>query len=296
VSTELGPDDLYRRCDPRDIPYDSTADARDAIELLGQERAVNAARFAIGIQRAGYNLFALSPEGIGKRTIVHQLLEREAMQQPVPPDWCCVFNFEQPHRPRALRLPPGTASRLRADMARAIAELRVAMPAAFDSDEYRSRRHQLVDAFTHRQEVAFKDLQQRAKARRVGVVRTDTGVGVAPLRGDSVIEPEEFARLPEREQAELRAAIEQVGNEVTALFHEFRDWVRQHHEAMEAFDREIAASVARRVIDTLRTPDRELPAVVEYLAQVERDVVDNVKRFVAKDENRVSEQILHALH
>ena len=130
MSTELGPDGLYRRCDPRDIPYDSTADARDAIEILGQERAVNAARFAIGIQREGYNLFALGPEGIGKRTIVHQLLEREAMQQPVPPDWCHVFNFAQPHRPRALRLPPGTASQFRADMARAIAELRVAIPDA----------------------------------------------------------------------------------------------------------------------------------------------------------------------
>jgi len=296
VSTEVVPEDLRRCCDPRNIPFESTADARAPIEILGQDRAVDAARFAIGIKREGYNLFALGPEGIGKQTLLRQLLEREATQQPAPSDWCHVFNFAQPHRPRALRLPPGTASRLRADAARAVTELRVAMPAAFSSDEYRGRRHQLVEAFKRRQESTFEELQKRAKDRRVGVVRTDTGIGIAALRGDAVIDSEEFEKLPESEQTELRAAIEQAGTEVAAWFHQFNDWVRQHHEALEALDREIAASVARRVIDTLRAPYREVAAVLEYLAAVEHDVVDNVERFVAKDDSGVPQAILRALH
>ncbi len=296
VDTELGPDDLSRRCDPRDVPFDSTADARDLTETLGQERAVDAARFAIGIKRDGYNVFALGPKGIGKQTIMRELLGREAIQQTVPSDWCHVFNFTDPHRPRALRLPPGTASRLRSDMARAVAELRVAMPAAFDSDEYRSRKHQLVEAFKHRQESAFEELQRRSHDRRVGIVRTDTGVVIAPLRAETVLGADEFGRLPEREQNELRAAMEQVGNDVTALFREFHDWVREHHEAMQALDREMAATVARRVVDTLRATYRELPAVLEYLAEVEHDVVDSVERFVAKDDNGVPQAILRAFH
>jgi lon-related putative ATP-dependent protease len=296
VTTELVPDDLIRRCDPRGLPFDSTADARQPIEILGQERAIEAARFAIGIKREGYNLFALGPEGIGKQTLMRHLLEREATQQVPPSDWCHVYNFAEPHKPRAIRLPPGTASRLRTDMARAVTELRAAMPAAFDSDEYRTRRHKLVDAFKLRQEAAFEELQKRAKDRRVGVLRTDSGVGIAALRGDTVIEPDEFDSLPEREQTELKAAIDQIGTEVTTLFHRFHDWVREHHEALEALDRDIAASVARRVIDTLRTTYRELPAILEYLAAVEHDVVDNADRFVAKDDGGLPQAILRALH
>jgi lon-related putative ATP-dependent protease len=184
---------------------------------------------------------------------------------------------------------------LHADLARAVTELRVAMPAAFDSDEYRSRKHALVDAFKHKQQAAFDELQQHAKARGVGVVRTDTGIGIAALSGDTVIDAEAFDKLPEREQTERRAAIEQVGSEVTALFGRFNDWVRQHHEALAALDREIAASVARRVIDTVRSAYHELPGVLDYLAEVERDVVDNVERFVAKNDNGVPEVILRAL-
>ena len=294
MSTELGPDELSRRCDPRDIPFDSTADARETVGVLGQQRAVDAARFAIGIKHDGYNVFALGPKGIGKQTILRELFEREAKQQAAPADWCHVFNFAEPHRPRALRMPPGTASRLRSDMAHAVDELRVAVPAAFDSDEYRSRKHQLVEAFKQRQESAFEELQKRSKDRRVGIVRTDTGVAIAPLRADAVIEAEEFGKLPEPEQAELRAAMEQVGNDVAALFRQFHDWVPEHHEAMETLDREMAASVARRVVDTVRSAYKELPAVLEYLAAVERDVVDNVERFIAKDDNGVPQVILRA--
>ena len=179
------------------------------VGVLGQERAVDAARFAIGIKHDGYNVFALGPKGIGKQTILRELFEREAKQQAAPADWCHVFNFAEPHRPRALRMPPGTASRLRSDMAHAVDELRVAVPAAFDSDEYRSRKHQLVEAFKQRQESAFEELQKRSKDRRVGIVRTDTGVAIAPLRADAVIEAEEFGKLPEPEQNERRAAMEQ---------------------------------------------------------------------------------------
>ncbi|HUJ57324.1 MAG TPA: ATP-binding protein [Kofleriaceae bacterium] len=255
---------------------------------------MDAARFAIGIKHDGYNVFALGPKGIGKQTILRELFEREAKQQAAPADWCHVFNFAEPHRPRALRMPPGTASRLRSDMAHAVDELRVAVPAAFDSDEYRSRKHQLVEAFKQRQESAFEELQKRSKDRRVGIVRTDTGVAIAPLRADAVIEAEEFGKLPEPEQAELRAAMEQVGNDVAALFRQFHDWVPEHHEAMETLDREMAASVARRVVDTVRSAYKELPAVLEYLAAVERDVVDNVERFIAKDDNGVPQVILRA--
>ena len=296
VTTELRPPELFRRCDPKVIPFDSTADEREPIEIIGQARAVDAARFAIGIHHDGYNLFALGPHGVGKQTVIQQLLEREAVHQPAPFDWCHVYHFSEPRRPRALRMQAGTATQLRADMERAIAELRVAMPAAFDSEEYRNRKQRLGHEFHHRQEAAIDQLQKRAHDRHVGVVRTEGGMVIAALRGDDVIDAEAFEKLPEAEQQELRTAMEQVGGELAALFRQFHDWAREHFEAVKALDREISASVARRVIDGVRVGYPELPNVLAYLGEVETDVVDHADRFVAKSEDNAPEALLHALH
>jgi hypothetical protein len=208
MKTELVPDDLYRRCDPRDVPFETTADASETVEVLGQRRAIDATRFEIGIRHDGYNLFALGPAGLGKRTILRELLGREAAQK-APPSDCHVYN--------ALRLPQGAASR-RADMARAVSELRAAMPAAFDSEEYRSRRHGLIDTFEQRQKSASKTSRN---ARTIAVSPScglDTGIVLAPLRGDAALDPEELAKLTEKEQAELKETMERVGGEVQAMF------------------------------------------------------------------------------
>ncbi|MCB8982567.1 MAG: AAA family ATPase [Ardenticatenaceae bacterium] len=47
-----------------------------------------------------------------------------------------MFNFEQPHKPRALRLPAGCANQLRADMQELAQDLSTVLPAAFTSHEY----------------------------------------------------------------------------------------------------------------------------------------------------------------
>ena len=295
MTTPLGPEVLYRACDPATVPFDTTADERDPIEIYGHERVVEAADLAVRARHRGYNLFALGPDGLGKRTLVRKLLAPTAAGQPVPLDWCYVNNFREPLRPRALRLPAGTGRRLRADLQRAIAELGVALPAAFDSDEYRTRKAHLAQEFGQRHQAAFEDLQGRARARQVALVRTDSGMALTPLRGDEPIDGEAFARLPEAEQAERRANLEQIGGELAELFRHFHDWAREHLDAVKSLDREIATSAVRGVIGGVRAGYPDQPAVAVYLDEVEVDVIDNAERFVKAGED-VPEPLRRALH
>lgn len=73
---------LYQRCDPTQFTFATTADLQDLAEVIGQERAVEAVRFGIGIRREGFNLFALGPEGTGKYAVVRHYLERQAATRP----------------------------------------------------------------------------------------------------------------------------------------------------------------------------------------------------------------------
>ncbi|HVV85218.1 MAG TPA: ATP-binding protein, partial [Kofleriaceae bacterium] len=282
MTTELRPDELCRRCDPQTIRFETTADERAPLDLLGQDRAVEAAHFAFVMRHPGYNLFALGPDGVGKRTAIHDLLEREAAGQPTPDDWCLVYDFREPRRPRALRLPPGIGIRLRGEMEHAVAELRAALPAVFASEEYRTRKQQLGHDLQLRQEAAFHLLQERARALRIFVERTETGVAIAPMRDGAPIDGEQFEQLPEAEQLLLRTALEHAGAALSDMFARFREWAREHTEAVHALDRDVTAAATRRVLDALRAGHAELPQVTAYLDEVETDVVDDVTRFLPR--------------
>ena len=81
VLTPLSPEVLCLRCDPDQFSFESTADLEELADVIGQDRAVAAIHFGIGIQREGYNLFAIGPSGTGKYTSVHRSLEKRAAEE-----------------------------------------------------------------------------------------------------------------------------------------------------------------------------------------------------------------------
>ena len=62
----LSADKLYRRVDPQSLGFDTTNELTELDDSFGQQRAVEAVEFGIGIRRDGYNMFALGPTGMGK--------------------------------------------------------------------------------------------------------------------------------------------------------------------------------------------------------------------------------------
>ena len=154
----LPPGLLYRRCDPAELPFELVTELEDPSEPIGQDRAVDAVGFAVQMRRKGYNIYALGPSGTGKHTIVDDLLRRRAESAPTPPDWCYVNNFADPQKPPRLQLPPGRAGGLREAMRRLVEELRAALPAAFERDDYRARRDVIDQQFRGLNEEAFGEM------------------------------------------------------------------------------------------------------------------------------------------
>jgi lon-related putative ATP-dependent protease len=275
---------LYQRCDPGQFAFETTADLEDLTGVIGQDRAVEAVRFGIGISRNGYNLFALGPEGTGKYTTVRRYLERQAVNQPPPADWCYVSNFAEAYKPRALQLPAGGANRLRRDMERLVEELRTAIPAAFESENYRRRRQDIEEEFRERQDQVLADIQRQAQARGLALIRTPMGLAFAPTRQGQVINPEDFQKLPPAEQERTQADVSALQEELQKSLSQMPQWDRERRTKVKALNQEVGLFAVGHLIAELHQMYLDLPAVLEYLRSVQQDVIDNLDEFLGMTE------------
>jgi len=275
----LPPESLYRRCDQTQLSFRTTDELPDLGELPGQTRAIEAARFGIGIRRPGYNLFALGEPGTGKHAMMREFVARAAAGGPPPLDLCYVNNFADPQRPIALRLPAGLAVKLRTDMEELVRDLRAAIPALFESEDYRNRRQVIDEEFKNRQETAFEKLQERGKAKNLVLVRTPVGFAVAPVREGTVVGPDEFEKLPEAEQRRIQEDMEQLQADLEQTIRQMPRWGKEHRDRVQQLNREVTMLAVGHVIDELRAKYREFEGVARHLDAVERDVVDHVDIF-----------------
>jgi lon-related putative ATP-dependent protease len=287
-------DKLYKRYDPTELRFETTAELEDLAEILGQSRAVDAMQFGMGIDQEGYNIFALGPPGTGKRAVVRQFFEKRAASEPVPADWCYVNNFDDPHKPRAIRLPAGKGIEFRDDMERAVEELRTALSAAFESEEYQARRQEMTEEFKDRQSQAFEELQKRAQDKGVALLRTPAGLVFAPVREGEVLSPEEVRKLGEEERERLEKEVEGLQEDLQKILQQMPAWQRETQEKIRQLNREMSSFAVGGLIDEMREKYSDFEQIVEHLDAVQEDVIENARDFLSSDGEEASD-VLGAL-
>jgi lon-related putative ATP-dependent protease len=270
---------LRTPCKLDGMTFQTTAELDDLPGLLGQDRAREALEFGVEMRSRGYNLFVLGPAGLGKRTLVRQTLEARAQGEAPPADWCYVNNFKQPHRPRALELPRGAGMRLRRDMDQLVEELRASIPALFESEEYRSRAGQIEGEISERQEKAFTELGQEAAEQGVALVHTPAGFSLAPMQRGEVIAPEQYERLPAEERARIEARMAELQEKLQKTIHHVQRLQKDKRSRIKQLNQEMTMFAVGHLAEELKAKYSELAEVLEYLGEVQADVLENIEQF-----------------
>jgi len=272
-------DRLTHRCDPADFGFATTAEIEPLEDVVGQERAARAVDFGIAIARDGYNLFVMGAPGSGKHTLVRTAIARRAERAARPADWVYVNNFQEPHKPLAIALPPGRGNALRKDMEQLIESLRGAIPAIFESEEYTGKVEAIDAEFTERHEHAFGALGREAAEQSIALLRTPSGFSFAPVKDGEVMSPEEFGKLPEEEQRRIESTIVALQGKLEKLVREVMRWRTERIERVKALNREMTLLAVGHLVDELKDGYRDAPKVVDYLDAVQRDVLDHADDF-----------------
>lgn len=273
----LSPEHLLRRCDTTRFAFATTAELEDLAEGIGQMRAIEAAHFGIGMRHTGYNLYVMGPPGSGKRTLIRQLLDRSAHGKPA--DWCYVHNFVQPHKPRSIRLPAGMGARFRDDMQQLVTELQSTIPAVFEGEDYRRRLSQIDEEYGERQSHAFGSVGDDAMRHGIVLLRTPNGFSFAPAKGDEVMPPDEYEKLPDVEKARIEGEIGRLQEALEKVIRQVRQWRRERISRVRKLNEEAVLFAVGHLIDELRAAYAEHPAVCSHLDDVQQNVIASMDEF-----------------
>ncbi|MEW8047744.1 MAG: AAA family ATPase [Candidatus Thiodiazotropha sp.] len=282
----LPPEALCRHCDPDQFNFDTTDELKDLEGFIGQERATESLHFGLGVGHKGYNLYALGPAGAGKSAMVRKFLKVLAAERPIPSDWCYVNNFSDARKPRAVALPAGQGVMFKGQMEQLVIDLQEAIPLVFESDEYHTRRQAKEDRLEERQENAMAAMQKKAEEKQIALINTPTGFTLGPKHNDKILGPEQFHKLPEKQQEAIEKDVKALQEELRKTLHAIPQWQKEAREEISKLNREMTASAVHHLIDAVREKYRDNEAVIVYLDRVEDDVINNYQQFLPRDEHK----------
>ncbi len=248
--------------------------------LLGHQRAEDSLRFGMGMSGDGYNIFVLGQSGSGMLQAVKQMLANDVAGKPPAMDCCYVNNFQNPSKPTLLQLPTGQGMALKSAMSQLMEELKIAIVAAFDSEEHQAKVTELGEEVEARQARELEKIAKEAREKKIGMIQTPAGYGFAPLNKNSeVISPEQYEQLQEHEQQEIQAAIEELQPKLQKLVRKFPLWKKELGQKIRALNEQTAQLAIHHSISALKQDFHGLDCLQQYLSDVETDVIANFADF-----------------
>jgi predicted ATP-dependent protease len=272
-------------------PVQAPVTARDGREMLGQQRALDAVKLAIGIDAPGYNVFVSGLRTREERDAIVRLLAQKAATMPTPGDWVYVNNFRSPEAPVAIYLQAGQGRELKQQMTELVNFVRDQLPKAFRREDFDQERAALREKYNKRAQELFGNLETRARERGFAIQASPSGpVLFIPLIGGKMPEsPEQLARemaaLPEEERERLAKVQSELQDEFGGLLLRQQALMRELIEDIRAIERSFAARLISPSIAVLKQRFNN-PALTAYLDDVAEHMLTHLDRFHETPEGR----------
>ncbi len=282
---ELKPKDLKKVCDPSIFPFKTTEDYEFDFEPVHQERGVSSIDFGLNVKSEGYNIFVCGAAGTGRNTQVTKAVNEIAAQEMTPDDWLYVYNFQHEDEPIAVSLPAGRGTIFKKDMEELVEELKVEIPKAFESEDYETRKHELLKEYKKKRDDTFEDIEDKAYKEGFVLKQSATGVILVPRSEDKAMTTEEYEELSDTDKEKIEKKKHEFHIKIEQVLAEVRAMEKTAKMKIKELEKEVALFSVKHIIDELRYKYREFEDIVEYLNYVQEDIVDNIEAFKDEEED-----------
>jgi len=288
TKNEVPLDKLRWRLDPASLPFETTDDLKPLKEIIGQERAVEAFKFGMGMEKQGYNVFVTGTSGTGRMATVRRLLEEIFKEDRAPQELCYVNNFKNPEAPILLRFERGTGISFKKDISNLVEALKKEIPRLFESQEYINSKKEVMEAYEAKGKGFFKNLGEKVKEEGFALVDIQVGqikrpevmpiVDEKPVHIDQVEAMVEKGRFPTDEFEAMKEKHAELRDQIDQIFLELRDLQKEVQEKTEEMDHVMFTKYATDLAGPLIKKYKS-KSIGEYLDSMLEDMADNLQIF-----------------
>ncbi len=284
----LDPAALRWRCDPAQFHFDTTAKLPPLDGAIGQDRALTAIDFGLGIGDSGFNLFLLGQPGTGRSSTIKKILKTRAAQRPAPDDWCYVHDLQDGTHPEFIRLPAGRGRELKKDVEHLIERLADEAPRAFESKEYEELKGEIASRYQERHDGLFENLEEEARRKGFTLQRGASGLTLAPLRDGKPLSQQDFEKLPEEERARLGHTSERLQKRVKEVLRALRRLEEEMREEIARMDKEVLLFTLGHLFEDLEEKYRPFDTVLEHFRRCKRDIIERIDDLRPQKQNPIA--------
>ncbi len=281
---ELTADKLRRECDASFMRCETTQKLVPLKGIIGQERAVRALKFGLGIRERGFNIYVAGFPGTGRTTAVKNFVEEIARGEPAPPDWCYINNFSNQYEPKAIKLPSGKGKAFQDDMKSLIENIRTALPKAFESDDYTAKREATLRALENQRKELTARLNARVQQEGFVIQSTPVGLMLIPVIKGKPVSEQELLTLPQKVKDAIQEKRARLEPELRNIMRQFLDMEQKIREEITKLNREVALYAIGYLVNSLIEKYKASQEVTAYLRDVQNDILENLAQFVKRSE------------
>ena len=277
---ELSPEKVRSICDPSLIHCKTTKELVPSDEIIGQERAIRALNFGLGIKERGFNIYVAGLPGTGRTTAAKNFLEEMARKEKVPSDWCYVNDFSHRYEPKAIELPPGNGKEFQKDLRAFIESARMALPKAFESEDYANRRDATIHSIENKRKELIDKINTEAQKDGFAIQTMRVGLVLIPVLKGKPVSDEEFAKLPPKVKEEIEQKRGLLESELRNAMKQVADMEKETSEELQKMNHDVAFYAIGHLVSSLTEKYKEFPDIVGYLRDVQNDILDNLPHFL----------------
>ena len=276
---ELSPQQLRLVCDQDSFGCFTSSDITKLDAIIGQQRAVKALKFGLGIREKGFNIFVSGMPGTGRTSAVKLFLEEIASNQPTPSDWCYVNNFHDSSRPKALCLPAGKAQEFKNDIKRLVESIEREIRSLFESEEYAANSDRAVKIFQQKKEELIERVNKNALEKGFVIQSNQMGIVTIPVKDGKPFSEEDYLALKPEEKENIARLQEGVQDEIAASIRQSKQLDKSILDALQKMDREAAAFATGHLLEDLKDKYDDVTDVIIFLNDLQADILNNLGQF-----------------
>lgn len=276
---ELKFNELKNTFDKEYLEFKTTKDLEPFNGIIGQERALDAISTALQIPQKGFNLYISGSIGIGKTAYAMSIINKLSKSEPVPNDYCYVYNFDNPNEPIAISLEAGAGTEFKQDMNRFISSLLNRLSKELSGDMYEKEKKTILDRYKRQKENIMKEFDKSTYEQGFKVRNTEEGIFFSPVHNGVILNEKDFNILDDETKKYFKEKSPKIQEQTLAVLKKLDELDKEAEKVISQWQENMTTFAVTQCMGDLKIKYKKNLKIQNFLYSIQSDVIKNIEQF-----------------